>query len=424
MKQLKLFSIVFLVLFLSASQAYAVGPASVRAIWAQILGGSGSSAPFAGGTLTSNLTMSDGALIELATGSLANLGLRFRGDSDTGIWTRYANELTFVTGGTSRLYLSSGGLSTAVPLTVYPGNNGQACISLYGVGESTPAYTFAGDTDTGVGIASIGVLTFKSDGFESLRVASSGVLIATGSSSNLAFAGFTAPQTGFYWSGSNLLTFRARGTDSLTFGAAPDNTLTAIGTIRSYGNYTSGSADTFFICGDTNASSTKPTYSFTGDTLTGLGRYSKGQASIVASGTEVARFTETGTTLYTKGGFSATLSEAQESFFTGANIVAGGISSGYPVMYCRGGSITGTRPGFSIFGDLDTGLGRESSGKPSLISDGVECVRVASSGTDIFTALSLSAIATPTAASGKLFRSSADNHLYYCSDGSSWTKLD
>lgn len=96
----RLFLILTILLFTTSSFAQTGSPV-------QFSGGS----KFKGGTLTSNLTMSDGALVELATGSSTNLALRLRGDTDTGFYSPSANAMNIVMGGSVFGNLSSNNIN-------------------------------------------------------------------------------------------------------------------------------------------------------------------------------------------------------------------------------------------------------------------------------------------------------------------------
>lgn len=105
--------IAFLLLISSVASAQVGSPI-------QIPGGS----KFKGGTLTQNLTMSDETVIELATGTTANLSLRFGTDPDTGIRSLAANEISFITGGSRRFYANANAfyVDSNIPITG-PGNS-------------------------------------------------------------------------------------------------------------------------------------------------------------------------------------------------------------------------------------------------------------------------------------------------------------
>lgn len=181
---MKRLSIVFL-LCLCALAGYleAIGPRSPAG---------GASAPFTGGTLTSNLTMSDGTIIELATGTSTNLALRFRSHPTTGILGGAVSDLKLRANGVNVFDTSNIGtqITTAAGrwINVSDANGYTLTNTDFGyytagagrfrptvVASSTqPTYTWTDSLNTGLGRHAIGQPSMVASGTEAMRFTATG----------------------------------------------------------------------------------------------------------------------------------------------------------------------------------------------------------------------------------------------------------
>jgi len=178
---------------------------------------SGSSS-FSGGSITNPATLADG--------SAGTPSLSFTSDLDTGLYWIGANNFGFSAGGTLRMDLSSSALTLTVPARLGDGAVG------------APAFSFSGDTDTGLyrigannlGLATNGVLAMD---WSATNVTSAlPILIASGSVSapGLALsADADGTGTGFYRFAANSLSLAVNGVRAMGFGQGSLNLLTSGG---------------------------------------------------------------------------------------------------------------------------------------------------------------------------------------------------
>ena len=152
--------------------------------------------PLGGGTLTGTLVLPNG------TAALPSLTF---GDSDTGIWSATANAIRFSSNGalafsiestgtyhSTHLLFNSGGTYNIGDATYFPGR------MFMGAGETaTPAYTFAGDPNTGIYNPIADYISFSTNGTARGRIKDSGIfewdyqIIGKGTATNdSAGAGF------------------------------------------------------------------------------------------------------------------------------------------------------------------------------------------------------------------------------------------
>lgn len=190
----RLFLILTILLFTTSSFAQTGSPV-------QFSGGG----KFKGGTLTSNLTMSDGALIELATGTATVPSLRLRGDTDTYIWSPSANVWEIVGGGYRLFKIDESGRT-------YVGR---------GAGTGTPGAN-QGQCNTAIGYntMSLGADQGQSNtsvGYGALRVPNAGVNNSCfGANSGLAGAGGTLQRCNLF--GASTSHWGVGGNDVCAFG--------------------------------------------------------------------------------------------------------------------------------------------------------------------------------------------------------------
>jgi hypothetical protein len=101
----------------------------------------------------------------LSTDSATAPSFSFTGDTDTGVFRTGTNSLGLTTGGTVRLTLSTSALVSTLPFDAPDGTAAQ------------PAFTFSGDTNTGIFRPSSDTIAFAEGGVEAMRIDSSGRLL-------------------------------------------------------------------------------------------------------------------------------------------------------------------------------------------------------------------------------------------------------
>jgi len=119
----------------------------------------------------------------LSTDSAAAPSFSFTGDTDTGIFRTGTNTLGLTTGGTVRLTLSTTALVSTLPFDAPDGTAAQ------------PAFTFSGDSNTGMFRPASDTIAFAEGGVEAMRITSTGSLLV-GTTTNLGAGGISlAPFT-------------------------------------------------------------------------------------------------------------------------------------------------------------------------------------------------------------------------------------
>jgi hypothetical protein len=154
----------------------------------------------------------------LSTDSAAAPSFSFTGDTDTGLFRTGTNSLGLTTGGTVRLTLSTSALVSTLPFDAPDGTS------------AAPAFTFSGDTNTGMFRPASDTIAFTEGGVERMRINSSGFvgigesspthLLTVGPGSNFghmqvrgagisypdsaSFAGASGNFVGFGWASPNI----------------------------------------------------------------------------------------------------------------------------------------------------------------------------------------------------------------------------
>lgn len=155
-----------------------------------------------------------GILSNVPLGTVSAPGIAFTGDPNTGIYSPAGDQIAFATGGTQRLNITTAALLPTLPIR---GADGTA---------ANPAYSFSGDTDTGIyrvganqlGIATNGTLAVVVDASGRLGIGntSPGTNLHIGAGSSPESLGVTLSRgatTNFYLAHDGTKTFLA-GVDS------------------------------------------------------------------------------------------------------------------------------------------------------------------------------------------------------------------
>ncbi len=180
-------------------------------------------------------------------------------DPDTGMHRSAADNLAFTTGGGRRATMNSSSITSTV---VFLGPNGTA---------ATPAFSFAGDQDTGMHVSAANTLSFDAGGTIRMNVSGVSVTAAVpfyatdGSVTAVAYAFATDPNTGLYRIGA-------------------DNVGVAAGGVLRWNANTAAITSTLPRLGQDGAVGA-PAYSFSGDTNTGLYRIGADNVGIATAGT-------------------------------------------------------------------------------------------------------------------------------------------
>lgn len=133
-------------------------------------GGTGLTTPgTAGNVLTSNgsgwvsqAPSAGGGTVSLNDGSATSPSLNFSADTNTGIYRVGSDQLGISAGGSNQVTISTSAVTTTV-----------AVVAPTGLGASTPAYTFSGDTSTGLAYQGAGSMRFVNSGVATLGFSSS-----------------------------------------------------------------------------------------------------------------------------------------------------------------------------------------------------------------------------------------------------------
>lgn len=232
------------------------------------------------------LTMSAAGVLE-NTGSIAVAGLTFAsggtasaptvavtGDSNTGIYqaAASADTLSFTTGGTARLTISSSAITPTVPIANPVGSAG------------APSYTFTGDTNTGfyhanadrVDVAIGGALNFSWEATGNTSQVP--IWSSVGSAGAPSFAFGVDTDTGLYRVGANNPAISAGGTQVQRWdGGGTD--ITGVATISDSLNIASGGAFKVKIYTGSLAASTTSSAFTPGGTILGAFGYTSNSGS-------------------------------------------------------------------------------------------------------------------------------------------------
>jgi hypothetical protein len=191
---------------------------------------------------TTNLNSTVPLLVALSSATTPSYS--FTGDTNTGMFSSIADTLDLSTGGVSRIQITTTNLNSTLPLLVALSS------------ATTPSYSFTGDPNTGMFSSAADTLDLSTGGSTKVQITTvslnSGVPVLTTTGSTAApgysFSGDT--DTGLWSSGANTINFSTSGTSRMQL------SITELG-INLPVNTGLGTAAT-------------PSYSFTGDTNTGM----------------------------------------------------------------------------------------------------------------------------------------------------------
>lgn len=272
----------------------------------------------------SGLIIATGAQLFLDAGTLADPGITFTGDTDTGFYNTAGSILISINAGAIGNWNTSG-------LTLSSGSQ-----LLLDDGTATdPAIVFASDTGTGIYTTGAGILAIASATTATAQFDNIGLSLAAGSQLGLDDGTVTDPalmftsdtDTGIYWGGAGILTFTANGADSVDISTA--------GLVMATGKQIQAADGT----------KTLPAISFANDSNTGFYSGSDGVISVSINDTDIANWDSGGLTMK-----------------TGAQIVT------------DSGNIAA--PGLTFTGALDTGIYLAGANQMRVTSLGIDVLQM------------------------------------------------
>ena len=192
-------------------------------------------------------------LLATSLGSVTAPTYSFSADTNTGIYSPGADQLSITTGGTARLNVETNGTLNVAGTTNYESlvtadddipnkkyvddaiTAGGVSFPLLATSDGSaaaPAYSFTSDTDTGIFRATTDTLALAAGGTSRLEISSSSILsnlriiapAGSNSSPSYIFAG--SPTTGIYSPGANQLAITTDGTARATVSSTGTVTLT------------------------------------------------------------------------------------------------------------------------------------------------------------------------------------------------------
>ena len=202
-------------------------------------------------------------VIEVLDGTVTVPSISFFNDLNTGFYRTTTDSIGVTTGGTLRLTVDTAAFTGTLP---WRGQDGSA---------TDPAFSFSGDTNTGMFRTTTDSLGFTAGGTNRLTIDTTAltptlpILGPNGSVSAPTFSFSGDTNTGIYWSSADQLSIAAGGSEQF----------------RVTGSFSY--SPTRFYTGDGSAGA--PAFSFFNDTNTGFYRYTTDQMSFVSGATESFR---------------------------------------------------------------------------------------------------------------------------------------
>lgn len=285
------------------------------------------------GTPVLERVLSGGAYFRLADGTVANPGLFFDDDPNTGIYRVGADVIGITTNGVQRLRIDTVSAN-------WGGNSTGDALIMFTPSASAPAYSFAGDTTTGMyrdGSNSIGWAT---NGIERMQVGTSNLNFAaavTGAASIKADGAGTQADPAYQFVGDPDSGLFRVGANDICLGVGNLRGITVNGNTTSkpfayFGSFTTGHP---LIAGHSPTAAATPNYTFVNDPDTGMYRVTTNQVGWAAGGVLVVR------AVY--GGSSTSY------------LLVGGATDGNAVIHTNPAVQRAT---YGFYGDLNTGMYR------------------------------------------------------------------
>lgn len=190
-------------------------------------------------------------------GTAAAPSYTFDSDTDTGIYRKAADSLGFTAGGTLRAEVNTTDITTTVPFLTASGT------------VTAPAYSFTGDTDTGLYRKAADLVALAANGVEVVSFNSDQQILASDANLTIpAYSFLSDSNTGFYKQANGQVGFASDGTLASILGG--------------------------FGIKSTDGSASAPSYTFINDTNTGLYSKTGDELGVTVSGTLSSVFSQFG----------------------------------------------------------------------------------------------------------------------------------
>lgn len=326
----------------------------------------------------SRLTLSSGGVVFPSTfgvsaGTVALPGFFFNGDPNTGFFSPGADQVGIATNGIQRLLATTTLVSSSLPFATPQGT------------VSSPAQPFLGDLDTGVYSPALDQWAVATAGVQRLLVTSAGITstvnvdmpIGSVGSPSLFFTGDS--NTGIYSPGADQWAVATNGQQRLLL----TNTGATV-TVPNYAPVGSAAAPTYSFVGETDVGMYSPAADQLGFSVVGVQRLNITTTAINPLLPVAAQLGSANAPTYSFTGDSNT-----GAFSPGADqwaVTTGGVqrltvsttafTTSLP-LYTPLGSVGA--PSFSFTGDTDTGIYSPGANTVSLVTGGVEKIRLGTS---------------------------------------------
>lgn len=246
--------------------------------------------------------------VQIPSGSAGLPGFSFIGDTDTGIYRSAANTMDFQMGGTTLMRLDTTEMTMSEPIAAIAGV------------AALPGIRFKDDTGLGFIRSSAGVIDVIAASATAFRISSTSVrtinpcLAPDGSAAAPAYSFFSDPDTGWYSSSANEISFAGAGAQRMSL------------------------STTQLLMGS-SAGATTPTFGFLGDADTGMYRVGANEVGFGSGGSYAASISGSGIQI---GGTS-------NGFFK-VKFLTGSLSSGFSTSIVVGGTVLGATGKYVLSG--------------------------------------------------------------------------
>ncbi len=279
-------------------------------------------------------------------GSVTSPALSWQSDIDTGMYHNSADNIGFTANG-QEIFRYSFGVPGGIEL-----RNGNVLYNTAGT-VGVPAYTFATDADTGIYNSADGVLSFTSNGVLSANISGGQITAVFGSAGAPAYSFLTDTDTGIYHPATNQVGIASNGALAILTDPSAVDFYTG-GVLRWQIDATALNASGSSKIINSTGTVGSPSYTFTGDTTTGIYETAVGNLAIGASGVIAANFSSTQSNIYTSG-----ISRVQ--------VDTSNITTALAQLNISGSSAL---PSYSFTGDPNTGMFRNGTDELGFSTNG------------------------------------------------------
>ncbi|RYG62048.1 MAG: tail fiber domain-containing protein [Alphaproteobacteria bacterium] len=289
--------------------------------------------------------------IKGANGTVALPAYTWAGDTNTGMYWVASDQIGVATGGVQQLLIRSTGLTIS----------GSVLVNNVGDTAGAPSYSWSGDTNTGLYWAASDQIGITTGGAQRALINSTGLtvtgkLTTTGivdaGAAIYGYSGDSVTAPGYTWSGDTNTGMYWVGADQIGIATGGVQQLL----IRTTGLTISGSVLVNNV-GDTAAA---PSYSWSGDTNTGIYWAASDQIGITTGSAQRALINSTGLTV------------------TGKLTTTGIVDAGSYIYGYAGDSATA--PGYTWSGDTNTGMYNAAADQIGFTAGGTQRLRVITTG--------------------------------------------